>query len=389
MTATAVVPTTTAPAASRVAATGPREPSTGADMFDRQLHAARQQQEPTHDSADATSRQPAQETPRESEHKPVHAKPVHASKGGHADDASPPPSRNVSGEAVTPPTGEVAAAVTADSPQADPGRDTEVDGDQAGATLAGSMLALLGLSSGVAFAAAATMGGSGATSADTGKVVTTDARAVDASAAALLQANAVDSAVAATATGMISPGAGTQPAGDDQGLPAVGKAADHTADLASVLALPATVTAAAPAVTHQLQLPSSVGSQAFAHELGQQVAWLTGQDVKQARIRLHPEELGQLDVKINVSHDRVDVVFSAQHPAAVTAIQQSLSQLGQMLTQQGLSLGHAEVGQHDHGENQGRGGATPNDAVVDDADEVHGIGLRTSIGAVGLLDAFA
>ena len=77
------------------------------------------------------------------------------------------------------------------------------------------------------------------------------------------------------------------------------------------------------------------------------------------------------------------------HPAAVTAGQQSLSQLGQMLTQQGLSLGHTEVGQHDRGENQGRGGATPSDAAVDDTDEVHGIGPRTSIGAVGLLDAFA
>lgn len=384
MTATAVVPTTTAQVASRAAATAPREPSAGADLFDRQLHAARQQREPTRDPADASPRKSTQESSRESEHKPIHA-----SKGGHADDASPAASRNVSGEAATPPTGEVAAAVTADSPQADPGRVTEVDGDQAGATLAGSMLALLGLSSGVAFAAAATMDGGATTSADTGKTVTTDANATDANAAALLQANAVDSGAVATATGMILPGAGTQPAGEGQGLPAIDKAAGHTADLASVLALPATVATAAPVVTHQLQLPPSVGSQAFAHELGQQVVWLTGQDVKQARIRLHPEELGQLDVKINVSHDRVDVVFSAQHPAAVTAIQQSLSQLGQMLTQQGLSLGHTEVGQHDRGENQGRGGATPSDAAVDDTDEVHGIGPRTSIGAVGLLDAFA
>ncbi len=250
------------------------------------------------------------------------------------------------------------------------------------------MLALLGLSSGVAPAvAAATSAGDTASPANTGtagKTVTSDA-----GAAAWLQANALDSGSAATAIGTALPSAGTQPAGDGIGLPAVAKAADRSADLASVLGLPATVAAAAPAVTHQLQLPSSVGSQAFAHELGQQVVWLTGQDVKQARIRLHPEELGQLDVKISVSHDRVDVVFSAQHPAAVTAIQQSLSQLGQLLTQQGLSLGHAEVGQHDHGKNHGRGGATPNDAAMDATDEVHGVDLRASIGAVGLLDAFA
>ncbi len=371
MTASAVVPPTAAPAAPRAAATGPRESSASTDRFDRQLHAARQQREPAQDPADASSR-----------------KSIHASKDAQADASPQATVPDASDTATTPLTGAAAAATAANSHQTDPGRDTEVDGDQAGAALAGSMLALLGLSSGVApAAAAATSAGETANPASTGtagKTVTSDA-----GAAAWLQANAPDSGSAATAIGTALPSAGTQPAGDEIGLPAVAKAADRSADLASVLGLPATVAAAAPAVTHQLQLPSSVGSQAFAHELGQQVVWLTGQDVKQARIRLHPEELGQLDVKINVSHDRVDVVFSAQHPAAVTAIQQSLSQLGQMLTQQGLSLGHAEVGQHDHGKNHGSGGATPNDAAVDDTDEVHGVGLRTSIGAVGLLDAFA
>jgi flagellar hook-length control protein FliK len=375
MTASAVVPPTAVPAAPRAAATSPRESSVPTDGFDRQLHAARQQREPAQDSADASS-----------------PKSIHASKDTQSDASPQATVADASGTATTPLTGAAVTTVTvataASSHQADPGRDTHVDGDQAGAALAGSMLALLGLSSGVApAAAAATSAGETANPASTGtagKTVTSDA-----GAAAWLQANALDSGSAATAIGAALPSAGTQPAGDEIGLPPVAKAADRSADLASVLGLPATVAAAAPAVTHQLQLPSSVGSQAFAHELGQQVVWLTGQDVKQARIRLHPEELGQLDVKINVSHDRVDVVFSAQHPAAVTAIQQSLSQLGQMLTQQGLSLGHAEVGQHDHGKNHGSGGATPNDAAVDDTDEVHGVGLRTSIGAVGLLDAFA
>lgn len=368
MTATAVVPTTTtAPAASRAAATGPRELSTDTDPFDRQLHAARQQREPTSGTADASSRMP-----------------IRASNRSQTDDPLPAVSRDASGTATPPLTGEVSAAATANSHQADPDRDVKADGDQASAALAGSMLALLGLSSGVVLAAAATMNGGAATSTGTGKTV-----ASVASGEAWLQANALDHGVAATATGTILLGAGTQPAGDDMKLPAADKAAEQPADLASMLALPATVAATAPALAHQLQLPSSVGSQAFAHELGQQVVWLAGQDIKQARIRLHPEELGQLDVKISVSHDRVDVVFSAQHPAAVTAIQQSLSQLGQMLTQQGLSLGQAQVGQHDRGANQSHAGIALNDAAMGDTDEVQGVGLRTSIGVVGLLDAFA
>ena len=120
------------------------------------------------------------------------------------------------------------------------------------------------------------------------------------------------------------------------------------------------------------------------------MAWLSGQDVKQARIRLHPEELGQLDIKVNLTHDRVDVVFTAQHPGAANAVQQSLAQLGQMLAQHGLSLGHAEVGQHGQGGQQepdarGRGDA----GGVDGVGEAHASSGAVATGAVGLVDAFA
>jgi len=100
------------------------------------------------------------------------------------------------------------------------------------------------------------------------------------------------------------------------------------------------------------------------------VAWLGGQGIKQARIRLHPEELGSLDVKVSVTHGRVDVVFSAQHPAAVAAVQQSLPQLDQMLAQHGLSLGHAEVGQQDRGDRHGHAGDA-GAAPLDEPGEIH------------------
>ncbi|HTM27839.1 MAG TPA: flagellar hook-length control protein FliK, partial [Rhodanobacter sp.] len=158
-------------------------------------------------------------------------------------------------------------------------------------------------------------------------------------------------------------------------------------DAAPTVALTAPSTAAAPAAPPVLSLPSPVGSHAFAQELGQQVAWLGGQDIKQARIRLNPEELGSLDVKISVTHGRVDVAFTAQHAGAVVAVQQSLQQLDHMLAQHGLSLGHAEVGQHDRGERHGH--AAERDAAADDAGEIHGIDMTTPLRQIGLVDAFA
>lgn len=387
MTATAVLPTTSAPVAPRaVATTGPRDPSAGTQSFDLQLHAARQQQAPSRGLADTSSRKSAPAPSSESAGASAN-KASQGAKGGSVNDSSPAASADAGGTAVTPPdatsslTSPVSAtAATAGNEQADPGRDDATEGDQDNSVLAGNMLALLGMSAGVAFGAAPAKGGDAWSSAGdhAGKAV-----AVDLGASTLLQADGVDGAVATPTN------ASASLIGSDAKQPALGKAADATVDLTSALAMSAPPTTAAPAVAHALQLQPPAGSQAFSHELGQQVIWLSGQDIKQARIRLHPDDLGQLDVKISVTHDRVDVVFSAQHPAAVTAVQQSLSQLGQMLTQQGLSLGHAEVGQQDRGQSQGQAGPASVDTAMDDVDDVHGGGVRTSVSSVGLLDAFA
>jgi flagellar hook-length control protein FliK len=59
-----------------------------------------------------------------------------------------------------------------------------------------------------------------------------------------------------------------------------------------------------------------------------------------------------------------------------------------MLAQHGLSLGHAEVGQQHRGDRHGHGGDTGTTAV-DEAGDIHAVSLTTSLGQVGLLDAFA
>jgi flagellar hook-length control protein FliK len=169
----------------------------------------------------------------------------------------------------------------------------------------------------------------------------------------------------------------------------------HAADDLQTSASPAsigvgalTLSAPVPGGMHVVQLAAPVGTPEFGHELGRQITWMGTHDIQQARIRLHPEELGQVDLKISVSHGRVDVVFSAQHPGAVQALQQSLPQLGQMLNQQGLSLGHSEVGQHgrDDSSTPRRGAAG---AGADGVEEIHTISATTPVHALNLLVAFA
>jgi flagellar hook-length control protein FliK len=123
---------------------------------------------------------------------------------------------------------------------------------------------------------------------------------------------------------------------------------------------------AAPAV--QVQATQAATSPQFSQELGEQIAWMGSGDVKSARIKLHPEELGSMDVHVSMDGGKVNVAILAQHPAAVHAVQQTLSQLDTMLAHHGLSLGETNVGQRDPGQStgQGNGAGGQGTAVADD-----------------------
>jgi flagellar hook-length control protein FliK len=171
---------------------------------------------------------------------------------------------------------------------------------------------------------------------------------------------------------------------------------DHSDPLDALrnLAAPFTqaqASAQSPAAVHVASMNSSVGTPAFAQELGQQVAWMGGQNIKEARITLHPEDMGQLDVKVSVSQNHVDVSFIAQHPNAVHAVQQTLSQLDSMLAHHGLTLGQAQVGQgHGGGAGQGTspGSAAGGDGSATDEGDISSV-VAPVVQALGLLDTFA
>lgn len=360
MTTPAVAPSSPAAAPPRATpADNPREEAAAPGAFDRQLHAARQQ----HDGVDADT------SPKATERREQPAVPRRADA---SESVADPQVATKTQSAPAP--GAVVETTDATAPAVKAPAEKDASGEPAASALAGAMLALLGPAIAGVLRPAATKAVD-VVLAD-GKSVATEVGVatspqLDAAAAADLPATAVVVAVS-----------GRNP------LPVVETGRDPAKGAVTPIALASQPPPAAPLAPHPLQLQSPPGTPAFGQELGQHVAWLGGQDIKQARIRLHPEELGSLDVNVSVTHGRVDVVFSAQHPAAVAAVQQGLPQLDQMLARHGLSLGHAEVGQHDRGDGRrpaGHAGA----GVADEIAEVHGIGPAASPARVGLLDAFA
>jgi flagellar hook-length control protein FliK len=77
----------------------------------------------------------------------------------------------------------------------------------------------------------------------------------------------------------------------------------------------------------------------FADKLGQVV--MTGND--RAEFQLHPANMGPVEVKINVNGDQASVVITAPHAATRDALEQALPQLRDLLANQGITLGQANV----------------------------------------------
>jgi flagellar hook-length control protein FliK len=208
-------------------------------------------------------------------------------------------------------------------------------------------------------------------------------------ASALLKLSAADTQPAnATPAGLVGHPVGLSVLLDGIRPPAADDASTPAASAAGIGAAPVPLSTAAGAGVPIVVVATPVGTPGFGQEFGRQITWLATQDLKQARVGLHPEELGQMDLKISVTDGRVDVAFSVQHPGAAQAVQQSLPQLDQMLAQQGLSLGHTEVGQHgSDGSSSYRHGAGA--AEADDGGEPHALTALTTVRSSSLLDAFA
>jgi len=77
---------------------------------------------------------------------------------------------------------------------------------------------------------------------------------------------------------------------------------------------------------------------------------LAGSQLKQAEIRLTPAELGPLRVQVSVDDGAAHVTFHAQHAVTREALEQAMPRLREMLAENGLSLGQADVAEHGVGE---------------------------------------
>lgn len=208
-------------------------------------------------------------------------------------------------------------------------------------------------------------------------------------------ANSADDATALPLPEMILPGKRSE-RGEGSDVAAVGDRASapllHAPAAAAVQDLKAAL-ATGNAIFNGEPTPKPVlGDDGFDQAIGARLGWLADQKIGHAHIRLSPDDMGPVDVRLQLNGDKVHASFSSPHVDVRQALESSLPRLRELLGEQGFQLAHADVGhqapggdgnasaQPGGGGMSGDGEPTPGDASVSSAQLIR---------QRGLLDAYA
>ncbi|MEN4903411.1 flagellar hook-length control protein FliK [Luteimonas sp. TWI1437] len=130
----------------------------------------------------------------------------------------------------------------------------------------------------------------------------------------------------------------------------------------------------------------------FEDRLGAQLEWMAGQKIGHARIRVTPQDLGPVEVRLQLDGDRIAADFISPHAQTRDALEQGLPRLRDLLGEHGFQLAHAGVG-HDGGADARDGMSSPSGRATSTAQHDAGPEARPAPAPtarrIGLLDAYA
>lgn len=81
----------------------------------------------------------------------------------------------------------------------------------------------------------------------------------------------------------------------------------------------------------------------WSDQFGEQISWLSNQQLKAASIKLNPPELGPMEVSIKMVQDQATVNINSHSVQVRDLIEQAIPRLKEMLEQQGLTLADVNV----------------------------------------------
>ena len=114
-------------------------------------------------------------------------------------------------------------------------------------------------------------------------------------------------------------------------------------------------------------------------QLNEKIRWMVNARNTMAEIRLDPPELGSMQVRVNVSGDAASVSFVVQSQQAKDALAEAMPRLRDMLSEQGIELGDAQVRKdNSSGNESGQQFANNSSASTGDQNSANSDGMNES-----------
>jgi flagellar hook-length control protein FliK len=154
------------------------------------------------------------------------------------------------------------------------------------------------------------------------------------------------------------------------------------------------VKADVPAITKPLSHPE------WSKDVGERIVWMSSKAIPSAEIRLNPQHLGPISIRVDVTDDKATVAFTAQHAVVRETLEASIPKLREMMSAQNLNLVEVNVSQgsaSDQGRSQAQNFAQTSgrgqgmvDGVIDGVDDVEQeIESGRAVVSKGLLSLYA
>lgn len=125
----------------------------------------------------------------------------------------------------------------------------------------------------------------------------------------------------------------------------------------------------------------------FDEDIGDAVRWMADQKIGHAHIKVTPNDLGTVEIRLRLDGDRVHADFSSAQAEVRQALENSLPRLRDMLGQHGFQLAHADVG-HQHTP-PSQGATSPHGESSADNEALTETPRTVRMTARGLVDAYA
>jgi flagellar hook-length control protein FliK len=140
-------------------------------------------------------------------------------------------------------------------------------------------------------------------------------------------------------------------------------------------------------------LETRVGERGWDHGLGDKLVWMASHKQQVAELHLNPPDLGPLKITLTLNQDQASAQFVSAHAAVREAIESAMPRLRDMLAENGITLGNANVStdafreQAQPHQDERAYQAAPAAAAADPGTVTRG--ERLLVRARGLVDTFA